>query len=272
MNRAVVIAVCWASLVALLAGCTARPRKRAAPDPYFIERHVDALEGQVASLTRRLEEIERRQAQLSEHPWFSSVGEHPLGSLPRPSEGPASLAERRPPPEFPSPSASKKAPRARARERLAPPAVGEKRASPLSRLTRLVRPPSVRERSADELLRLGRRYLEAGEVAAALEKLHLYLERAKDGTQADEAHVLVGRAELARGRPLVAAASFRRVLDNAPDSPERPEALYYAGEAFHGLHDKVQALKRWKELVERYPSNPLAAKAREAIRRMAAER
>ncbi len=90
--------------------------------------------------------------------------------------------------------------------------------------------------------------------------------------RADEALYLIGRAELARGRPLAASESFLTLVASFPESPRRPEALYRGGEAFRRLNDKVQALKLWKELEERYPSHPLAPKAREAIRQMAKER
>lgn len=280
------MAVFCSGLAVLIAGCSAKPRKKkTARGPYSVKRQVEALEGQVSSLrserdqlARRLEVVEGQMDRLTKHPWLSSVGEQTLESLPEPSEGPTSLFERRPPPEFPeapppvsSPSVSKKE-TPRGAQPPAPPAGRKKRRSAFSRLSRLVRPPKVRERSAKELLRLGRRHFEAGELAAAVEKLQLSLERTTDGANVDEALVLIGRAELARGRPLVAAASFRQLLETAPKSPMRPEALYHAGEAFHRLNDKVQALRQWKELEARYSSHPLAAKAREAIRRMAAER
>lgn len=316
------MAVFCSGLAVLIAGCGASPlgaNMATALGPYFMERQMEALEGQVSSLsrerdqlTRRLEVMEGQMDRLTKHPWLSSVGEQTLESLPEPSESPTSLFERRPPPEDPepppsasSPSASKKRAPARAR-RPAQPTGEERRRAPLSRLARLkhpypifpgpspsvtfpsvsrkrrrfpfsrlariVGPPKVRERSAKDLLRLGRRHFEAGELAEAVEKLQLSLERTKDGARLDEALVLIGRAELARGRPLVAAASFRQLLETAPKSPMRPEALYHAGEAFHRLYDKVQALKQWKELEARYPSHPLSAKAGESIRQMAAER
>ncbi len=277
--RGKVVAACCCAMFFLIAGCTALPRMRreAAPDTYFIEKHVEELEGQVSSLrrerdqlTRRLDSVERKMARLSGHPWLSSVGDNPLASLPNPSEGHFPLAARRPPPEDPSPKAPS----------LPPPqptvfksATG-KVASAFSRLTKIVRRPIsiIRERSSNELFRLGKRHFEAGEIETAVEKLELYLERTKDGKKADEALLLIGRAELARGRPMAAASSLSQLLERAPESPKRPEALYHAGESFHRLNDKVQALKRWKELETEYPSHPLAAKARVAIGQMAAER
>lgn len=263
----------------LIAGCTALPRMRrdAAPDTYFIEKHVEDLEGQVSSLrrerdqlTRRLDSVERKMARLSDHPWLSSVGDNPLANLPAPTEEPFPLAARRPPPKDPSPKATPLPP--------PPPTVLKsatgKVASVLSRLNKIVRRPIsiIRERSSNELFRLGQRHFEAGEIEAAVEKLELYLERTKDGKKADEALLLIGRAELARGRPMAAASSLSQLLERAPESPKRPDALYHAGESFHRLNDKVQALKRWKELETEYPSHPLAAKARVAIGQMAAER
>ncbi|MCH6566754.1 MAG: tetratricopeptide repeat protein [Nitrospinae bacterium] len=277
--RGKVVAACCCAMFFLIAGCTPLPRMRrdAAPDTYFIEKHVEELEGQVSSLrrerdqlTRRLDSVERKLARLSEHPWLSSVGDNPLANLPAPTEEPFPLSARHPPPEDPSPKAPPLPP--------PPPAVLKsatgKVASVFSRLTKIVRRPIslIRERSADELFRLGRRHFEAGEIEAAVEKLELYLERTKDGKKADEALLLIGRAELARGRPMAAASSLSQLLERAPESPKRPEALYHAGESFHRLNDKVQALKRWKELEAEYPSHPLAAKARVAIGQMAAER
>lgn len=277
--RGKVVAACCCAMFFLIAGCTALPRMRrdAAPDTYFIEKHVEDLEGQVSSLrrerdqlTRRLDSVERKMARLSDHPWLSSVGDNPLANLPAPTEEPFPLAARRPPPEDPSPKAPPLPP--------PPPTVLKsatgKVASVLSRLNKIVRRPIsiIRERSSNELFRLGQRHFEAGEIEAAVEKLELYLERTKDGKKADEALLLIGRAELARGRPMAAASSLSQLLERAPESPKRPDALYHAGESFHRLNDKVQALKRWKELETEYPSHHLAAKARVAIGQMAAER
>ncbi len=277
--RGKVVAACCCAMFFLIAGCTALPRMRrdAAPDTYFIEKHVEDLEGQVSSLrrerdqlTRRLDSVERKMARFSDHPWLSSVGDNPLANLPAPTEEPFPLAARRPPPKDPSPKAPPLPP--------PPPTVLKsatgKVASVLSRLNKIARRPIsiIRERSSNELFRLGQRHFEAGEIEAAVEKLELYLERTKDGKKADEALLLIGRAELARGRPMAAASSLSQLLERAPESPKRPDALYHAGESFHRLNDKVQALKRWKELETEYPSHHLAAKARVAIGQMAAER
>jgi TolA-binding protein len=165
-----------------------------------------------------------------------------------------SLPERRPPPENPLPPPPPEE----------PPAV-QRNPSPSQ-------PFSVRERTAEELFRLGSQHFKAGELGAAVEKLSLYLERAGNTKQADEALYLIGRAELGRGRPYAAAMNFRQLVEVFPRSPRRPEALFYGGEAYHRMYDKVQALRLWKELEARYPSHSLTPKAQEAIRRMASER
>lgn len=276
-----------AAILALLSGCSQPRARKRVPDPYFLDQRMDTLERHLADLkmeVSRLSEgrrererlelhlnaVERKLDRLAEHPWFAAIQENPLGALPPPSKGPPTPAGRRPPPEMPSarvpegsdPSAPAGGPSAAER--------GE--ASPITRLARILSPPSIRERTADELFRLGRRYFEAGELSSAVEKLALYLERSKEGGRADEALMLIGRAELARGRTLAAAESFQRVLVLSPESSMRPEALWRAGVSFRRLNDKVSALKLWKELTERYPSHPLAAEAADSIRQMATER
>jgi TolA-binding protein len=130
----------------------------------------------------------------------------------------------------------------------------------------------LRQRTARELLELGRSHLEAGELAKALEKLKLALERSPRGALADEALLYMGRAELGLGRPWLALKSLKPLVARPKDNPFRPEALYLAGEAYLRLMDKVQALRHWKELEARYPGHRLAPKARRAIEQMASRR
>lgn len=262
---------CLCILALLVAGCNGKRKKRTVTSPSSIEGRLQALESQSAfiqkelgrldhesrereRLVRRLEAVENQLDRINQQPSSSAVGESPLDVLPKPQDMGGSLPERRPPPENPLP----------------PPKVEE-----ISN-TSQKNPPnpsfSVRERTAEELFSLGSRHYKAGELGEAVEKLRLYLERGGNAKKADEALYLIGRAELARGRPFSAAMNFRQLIEAYPDSTRRPEALFYGGEAYHRLYDKVQALRLWKELDARYPSHALAPKAREAIRKMAMER
>lgn len=265
------IGLCVLTLTA--SGCDILKRRRPvpAPNPSSLDGRLSALESQTSyiqkelgrldqesrerqRLARRLEAIENQIDLINQQQTSSSVGESPLESLPKPADVGGNLPERSPPPENPLVSPEPAAPR-----------VVQSQGSDQRSI-------SVRERSAEELFRLGARHYEAGELGPAVEKLRLYLVRSPSSQRADEALYLIGRAELGRGRPYAAAVSFRHLVDSFPSSHLRPEALYHGGEAYHRLYDKVLALKFWKELEARYPSNPLAAEARAAIRRMAEER
>lgn len=265
------IGLCILTLTAT--GCDIFKRRRPvrAPNPSSVEGRLSALESQTSyiqkelgrldqesrerqRLDRRLEAVENQIDLINQQQTSSAVGESPLESLPKPADVGGNLPVRSPPPENPT-----------ALPEPATPRIVQSQASGR-------RSFSVRERSPEELFRLGARHYEAGELGPAVEKLRLYLERAPSPRRADEALYLIGRAELGRGHPYAAAASFRQLVDSFPSSHLRPEALYHGGEAYHRLYDKVQALKLWKELEARYPSHPLAAEARTAIRRMAEER
>ncbi len=272
MKKKLLINTAWLCALALLvAGCGGKKRKRPAPNPSNIEGRLQALESQTAyiqkefsrldeerrerqKLARRIEAVENQMDRINHHPSSSTVGESPLDALPKPSDVGSSLPERRPPPENPLPSV--------AQEEVSSP---RQQPSP-------TRSYSFRERTAEELFDLGSRHYNAGELGEAVEKLRLYLERGGKAKRADEALYLIGRAELARGRPYAASMNFRQLIDVHPRSPWRPDALFYGGEAYYRLFDKVQALRLWKELEARYPSHPLAPNAREAIRQMATER
>jgi TolA-binding protein len=257
----------------LSTGCEGKRRKRPPPNTLALAQRLEQLEAQTSSIqrdlnslvekrhqmeqmARRLEALEVEIERINRQPSASLVKENPLEDLPKPSEAGSSLGERRPPPDLP----------------LAKLAQSPKKPDSAEGPSRPRGPVVVRERTAGDLFRLGVRHFEAGELSLAVDKLRLYLERSTDVKRADEALFIVGQAELARGRPLAAAESFTQLAAAFPQSPRRPEALYHGAEAYRRLYDKPQALKLWKELEERYPSHPLAPKAREAIRLMASER
>lgn len=261
------------ALLALVSGCEGKRRKRPPPTTQMLDQRLQSLEARTASIrrdldqmaedrrqleemARRLEAVEVELQRIDKHPSASSVEENPLESLPKPSEAGSSLTERRPPPDLP----------------LARPAPPPERSPGAGAPSRPGGGVNIRERTAEELFTLGVRHFEAGELASAVEKLRLYLERSDDKGRADDALLILGRAELARGHPLAAVESLARLAAVFPRSPRRPEALYYGAEAYLRLYDKPQALRMWKELEKRYPSHPLAPKAREAIRQMASER
>lgn len=265
MNRAHKASTAALICLALAAsGCAPKQRKRAElpPDTSQLEQRLGTLESQVSSMNqevsrlaqaerssddmaRRLEVMETRLAVMAEQSVSTSIKDNPLDSLPKAAEAPLSVVERKPPPDAPTAEDPPPAPSA---------------------------PVSVRERTPDELFRLGLRHYQAGELAAAIEKLSLYLKRSQDKRLGDEALFVIGRAELARGRPLPATESFRQLVAYYPASSRRPEALYWGGESFRRLNDKILALKFWKELEAAYPDHPLALKARQAISEMARER
>lgn len=88
-----------------------------------------------------------------------------------------------------------------------------------------------------------------------------------------EAHFFLGESYFATKSQLQAVREFRKVSDDFPNSPLAPDALYRAGDAYSTLWRAPDldptygksALATYTELLNRYPSSPAAARARQQV-------
>jgi outer membrane protein assembly factor BamD len=86
-------------------------------------------------------------------------------------------------------------------------------------------------------------------------------------------HFLLGEALFAQGRQLEAAREFRKTSDETPNDPLAPEALLRLGDVYTELWRRPEldptygqtALSTYQELLNRYPSSPVAPRAQQRI-------
>jgi tetratricopeptide (TPR) repeat protein len=170
---------------------------------------------------------------------------------PRPAEPPAALA------------ASKRPARLEASEDRAStapaPEVNTERAPP-----RAIVPDSPR---AADLLGVANRARAERQYAAALSTYREVLERYPETRQAQIAAVAAGELELERGNARAAEPLFQRVPH---DAELGAEALFGLSEAYRARARVVEERSALDRFVQLYPSNPLAAAARQRLSQLEA--
>jgi TolA-binding protein len=112
----------------------------------------------------------------------------------------------------------------------------------------------------DAELRLGDSYYALKDYANAV---RVYGRLAADGD--DYALYQIGQAYANSADPIEAIASFRRLLEEFPDSEWREEARYSLGYLFFRNQEYDQAITEYRTLIRDYGSHPLAAKAQYGI-------
>lgn len=68
-----------------------------------------------------------------------------------------------------------------------------------------------------------------------------------------------------RGHPRAAAGRLNTLLRSYPGSRLDPQALFLLGESYMRMEDPKGARRAWKELVERYPKDRYAGRARDEL-------
>ena len=115
-------------------------------------------------------------------------------------------------------------------------------------------------------LQIGLYHLErAGDLGAAEAAADTILKKYPTSDAVAGAHILTGRATIARSRRpadlTAAVASFDRVLRLFPDSAAVPEAFVHAGDALHLLGQPDEALERYHRVLIDHPEDAWAAAA-----------
>ena len=129
-------------------------------------------------------------------------------------------------------------------------------------------------REVDSLFRLAESQIRHGKWGDAIEHLErLVLEFAPGDSRIPQVRYFLGEAKLAIGSHLEAAREFRRVSDDTPNDRLASEALLRVGDVYADLWRRPEldpsygqtALATYRELLNRYPSTPAAARAQARI-------
>jgi tol-pal system protein YbgF len=122
-------------------------------------------------------------------------------------------------------------------------------------------PESVRK-EYEEALRL----LDRKDYRLAISRLREFVKRYPNSEFADNAQYWIGECYYALKEYDQAILEFDAVRRKYPKGDKVPAALLKQGFAFAELGDRVDARLLLQELIERYPSSPEAAKAKEKLR------
>jgi outer membrane protein assembly factor BamD len=130
---------------------------------------------------------------------------------------------------------------------------------------------------ADSLYRAAESQFRRGRWSKAVETLDRGL-RIMDYTDPRRARgsFILAEAQLAQGNHLEAVRQFRRVADESASDSLAPDALLRAGDAYAQLWHRPEldptygesALTTYREVVERYPTTPAAARAQTRIQQL----
>lgn len=113
-----------------------------------------------------------------------------------------------------------------------------------------------------QLLTLARTAFDARDFARARFLANTLLQRAPQDPLADDAQLLVARAQLAENRAATAVQELNRLLQNYPGGDAVPEALATLAEAFLNLRMCTEAQRTLRLLVERHGRTAAGAAAR----------
>jgi cellulose synthase operon protein C len=86
-----------------------------------------------------------------------------------------------------------------------------------------------------------------------------------DGEMAARAQLVIGKMQLAANDPKQAVKSFFKVLYGYSAAKWQAEAAFEAGRALETLGDKPQAVKIYRELLDKFPASDKAASAKERL-------
>lgn len=130
---------------------------------------------------------------------------------------------------------------------------------------------------ADSLYRAAESHFRLGRWSKTVETLDRGL-RIMDYTDPRRARgsFILAEAQLAQGNHLEAVRQFRRVADESASDSLAPDALLRAGDAYAQLWHRPEldptygesALTTYREVAERYPATPAAARAQRRIQQL----
>ncbi|MFZ0935693.1 MAG: tetratricopeptide repeat protein, partial [Bryobacteraceae bacterium] len=115
--------------------------------------------------------------------------------------------------------------------------------------------------SATDLYANARRDLEGGKLDISLQEFGDYLRCFGSTDLAPNAQYFIGTIHYAEADYPTAFQDFDNVLEKYSDNNKTPAALFYKGETLVKMDRRTDAQKEYKELVQRFPKDNLAARA-----------
>ncbi|MGB9456209.1 MAG: tetratricopeptide repeat protein [Bryobacteraceae bacterium] len=115
--------------------------------------------------------------------------------------------------------------------------------------------------SATDLYANARRDLEGGKLDVSLQEFGDYLRCFGSTDLAPNAQYFIGTIHYAEGDYPTASQDFDNVLEKYSDNNKTPAALFYKGETLVKMDRRTDAQKEYKELIQRFPKDNLAARA-----------
>lgn len=116
-----------------------------------------------------------------------------------------------------------------------------------------------------QLLAMARQSFDGHDYARARFLAQALLQRAAQDPLADDAQLLVARAQLAENRAATAVQELQRLLQTYPTGDAVPDALAALSEAFVNLRMCVEAQRTLRLLIERHARTPAGTAARDRL-------
>jgi len=111
--------------------------------------------------------------------------------------------------------------------------------------------------------------LSSGQREEARRFYHAFIQRFPQDPRAPQAYLVIGQSFVQESKLPNAAAEFQKVLDNYSSSPEVPEAMWQLALTFSQLKFCTDARALLSDLARRYPKSSRAADARNQIKQLA---
>jgi tol-pal system protein YbgF len=109
---------------------------------------------------------------------------------------------------------------------------------------------------------------EGGKTDLALQEFSAYLKYYNDGPFAAAAQYHIGDIYFSQGDYENAQKAFDLVLEKYPANTKTPDAMYMKGRTLVKLDRRNLGANQFRELIKRYPSSEVAAKARAQLKSM----
>lgn len=110
--------------------------------------------------------------------------------------------------------------------------------------------------------------LQRGHYDKAIPAFESFIKQSPTGDYADNAQYWLGEAYYSKRDFVGALASFKKLVDNYPDSPKKSHALLKIGFSYDELGDKIAARQALEQLRKEFPSTTPARLADERLKKL----
>lgn len=111
-------------------------------------------------------------------------------------------------------------------------------------------------------------WLQRGQLDKAILAFEAFVKQSPTGDYADSAHYWLGEAYYAKRDFVSALATFKKLVDNYPDSPHKPHALLKIGFSYNELGDNSSARQVLEQLRQTFPHTLVARLAEERLHKL----